>query len=562
MPTDKKRILMVGEASWALSGFGRYTREIMHRLYATGKYELAELASFGGIQDKRDRDIPWTYYANKVEPNDHRYKYYDANPINKFGEWRFDKVLLHYKPDIVFSIRDPWMLSFHETSPLRRFFHNCIMPTCDSVPHKDDHIETYIEADSVLTYTDWALKELDKESGGTINLIASAPPGLDLNVYSPTNNRAQHRSNMGLTSDAIIIGSVMRNQVRKLYPDLIKAFERFIEICIENNRQDLAKRTYMHWHTSYPDSGWEIPTILKESAVSHKILFTYVCKNCGSTFISFFSDACTVCPNCHQLEAVLPNVDVGLTKEQMVNIYRCFDVFVQYAVCEGFGMPQTEATACGVPLMAVDYSAMHDVVQKVKGIPLKVQRMFRDAGTGSWRALPDNEYAAKKMFEFCSKPLSLMRQEGYKARKLTEKYYSWDAIAKIWERHFDSIELTGLQGKWDAPPQIHNPPPGIPEGIDNYEFIEWLVIDVLGQPDKVKSLSTMKMLRALNYHAQVIGEKVIRVDREGMYRKCIEKVKARNLAEQIRCGMIEFPMEDYIEYAELRDKIRKEDARK
>ena len=35
----KKRILMVGEASYTYSGFGTYTNEVMQRLAKTNKYE-------------------------------------------------------------------------------------------------------------------------------------------------------------------------------------------------------------------------------------------------------------------------------------------------------------------------------------------------------------------------------------------------------------------------------------------------------------------------------------------------------------------------------------------
>ena len=38
----KKRILSIGEASFTLSGFGRYNFEVLRRLHDTGKYETDE----------------------------------------------------------------------------------------------------------------------------------------------------------------------------------------------------------------------------------------------------------------------------------------------------------------------------------------------------------------------------------------------------------------------------------------------------------------------------------------------------------------------------------------
>ena len=55
----KKRILHVGEASFVCSGFGTYGWEVLRRLHATGKYEIAELASYGAVGDQRANKMPW-----------------------------------------------------------------------------------------------------------------------------------------------------------------------------------------------------------------------------------------------------------------------------------------------------------------------------------------------------------------------------------------------------------------------------------------------------------------------------------------------------------------------
>ena len=110
MPDKKKRILFRNEASFLYSGYGKYGKEVMKRLHKTGKYELAEFATYGIVNDPRCKSIPWKYYANAPAKNDPRIQEYNKNPTNQFGEWRFERVLLDFKPDIVFDIRDFWML--------------------------------------------------------------------------------------------------------------------------------------------------------------------------------------------------------------------------------------------------------------------------------------------------------------------------------------------------------------------------------------------------------------------------------------------------------------------
>ena len=42
-------------------------------------------------------------------------------------------------------------------------------------------------------------------------------------------------------------------------------------------------------------------------------------------------------------------------------------------------MPQVEAACCGVPVAAVDYSAMEDVVRHTNGYPIRIKKMFRSS---------------------------------------------------------------------------------------------------------------------------------------------------------------------------------------
>lgn len=549
---------MNGEASFLLSGFGTYSNEVLSRLHATGKYELAEFATYGYTNDPRDTGVKWKYYANAVRDGDNRYRQYKSDPLNQFGAWRFERVLLDFKPDIVWDIRDYWMLAYANDSPLRDYFHWVVMPTVDSAPQKPEWIETFMEADGVFGYSDWNLNVLKEESNNKINTIGTASPAVDLDVFCPSKDIKKHRENMNLEGDVFIIGTVMRNQVRKLYPDLFSAFKRFLDICYENGNTELAEKTYLYVHTSYPDVGWNIPRLLKEAGISNKVIFTYICRNCEKPSCSFFQDARTSCPHCNQAAAILPSVSQGLTREQLADIYKLFDVYVQYSVCEGMGMPQVEAAACGVPVMSVDYSAMEDVVRYVKGIPLKVQRMFREVDTHSYRALPDNEYCAQQFYKYLTKPDAERKEHRVKIRKATAVEYNWDKTAKIWERYFDSVVLTGLQGKWDAPLRKHEPLLKSVEHYTNSEFIEWLIGEVLNKPEKLHMYSIMSMLRDLNHGVTVNGKRLQQLKREDLFDHVIKQIKQFNECEQARCGLVELVEDDYLEYARMKEKLQNE----
>ena len=99
---------MCNDAHFLKTGYAKYGNEVLNRLVDTGKYELAELACYGEVGDERNRNARWMYYANAVGKDDPRYNLYNSNVKNEFGLWRFERVLLDFKPDIVWDIRDFW----------------------------------------------------------------------------------------------------------------------------------------------------------------------------------------------------------------------------------------------------------------------------------------------------------------------------------------------------------------------------------------------------------------------------------------------------------------------
>lgn len=562
----KKKILFCSEASYLLSGFGTYAREVISRLNKTGKYEIAEFASSAAVNDPRDRNVKWRFYANAVGENDPRYQEYMSKPINMFGAWRFERVLLDFKPDIVIDYRDPWYFLYQENSPLRPYFHHILMPTCDSAPQQEEWIENFMRADAVFTYTDWALDIFREQSNGRMKLQRSAPMGIVLDEHKAVVNKSAHRRQLGLAENVFIVGTVMRNQIRKLYPDLMVAFNEFLELCKKNGNTELAEKTYLYFHTSHPDmaGSWNLPRLIKENGLGHKILFSYVCRNCGVYFPSFFKDARTVCPNCHQVSASLPTIAVGLNNKQMNDMYNLFDAYVQYSSCEGFGGPSIEGAATETPVFGTDYSGISDVVRKLNGYPIKVKRMFRSPSEDALRALPDNTDFAEQLYKFLSLPISYRQKKGRQARKGVEKHYDWDKTAKIWEEYFDRAELTGLQGKWDDKQQNFCDPNryvnldenSIPPNTNNEQFVEWAIMNTIGDSRYLDSLLALDMLRALNYGVvSGAGQNPTPYGRKQVMEKCKSIANNINMCEQARLGMIQMQDEDYLQYAKIKAAI-------
>ena len=495
----KKRILFCSEATFLNTGYATYTREILNYLHSTGKYELAELASYGEKNDSRAIGIPWKFYGVMPEHNASQKEKdaYSALATNQFGEFRFEEVCLEFKPDIVCDIRDFWMLDFVERSPFRPFFKWCIMPTVDARPQARQWIATYQSADACLTYSDWAGQVLTQQSGGKINYLGSSPPSAHP-AYKPLDNIDELRQSFGINPNAKIIGTVMRNQRRKLYPDLFQAFRLLLDGVKNKNEY------FLYCHTCYPDLGWDIPELLQQYGLSSHVLFTYICAQTNRPFVSLFKGAVAQSPYTGKYGSTMANVRNGLEYEDLCKIMNLFDLYVQYANCEGFGLPQVEAAACGIPVMATDYSAMESVIRQLEGIPLKPKALYKELETGCLRAVPDNELAAIKMKEFLDLPHAIRKRMGFRTRELFLEHFQWDKSGKKWEDYFDSVNILSEEYTWKSQPRIRTPeakPEKLPENISHKKLAQWLIAKVLCEPEKLNSFMESRLTRDLLYQS-------------------------------------------------------------
>jgi len=503
----KKRLLMVNESSLLSTGYSTYGYEVLRRLQDTNKYEIAELASYGSPEDNRASVLPWKYYPVIPKLNDKiTEQIYHSKVTNQWGEYLFDDVCIDFKPDCVFSIRDPWMDEFIERSPARPYFNYAYMPTVDSAPQNDNWLSNFASADAIFTYTDWGLDVLKKQMNNPSNLKCAAPPGADLVNYKFL-KKDEVRKRVGLSEDSFIIGSVMRNQVRKLYPDLMESFALFLE----QAPKEIASKSYLYLHCAYPDLGWDIPRLLKEHGIAHRTYFTYFCLNCKEIYPSFFQDGKAPCRLCGSHSAILPNIKAGIPPHVLNEIYALMNVYVQYSNCEGFGMPMVESSASGTPVIAVDYSAMSDVVRKLGGFPIKVHRMFRDSGTESYRALPDNSNLVDLLINFFKMPKEKHFEYAVKAREGVLTHYTWEKTSKIWENYFDSVIPLD---KWDLPAKINVPNMNPPSGMSDKEFVNWAFANIAGRPELINSYLAIRLTRDLGLGACLKGLPNMLVDEE------------------------------------------------
>lgn len=487
----KKRILICGEAHYAAAGFAKMSKEFCSRLHNAG-YEVAELSN-GGHTNQVDRNVcKWNFYG--VLPDPFEQKEYDSNFHNIWGAWRFEEVVLDFKPDYVFTYLDHWNCSHIFNSPLRRFFKLGYLACIDSEPVKLDWLNQMEDADDVFHYTDWASEVANNQYHG-LNNRGSLSPGADFSIYKVHPDRKKHREMAGLDPNWLIAGMIARNQKRKLFPDLFAGFRAMIDKYGKSHKE-LIDRAKLYIHTSQPDQGYHIPYLIKEYGLANRVLFSYICRSCKNVFVSHFRGERTVCLKCRQPAAFSPRVEFGVPEDTLSDIINLFDVYLQICTNEGMGLPQIEAAACGIPVMSTNYSAPEDILKKLNGYPLNVLQLFKEVETQAYKAVPDNNDMADKLFEFFSLPEVERKKRGLQSKLGALKHYNYDKNIKKLMQCIDDTNLAS--DRWNSPSQLFVPNTQLPEFRTGYDLVGWCISNILGRKELINSAFHKKLVNYMN----------------------------------------------------------------
>lgn len=123
--------------------------------------------------------------------------------------------------------------------------------------------------------------------------------------------------------------------------------------------------------------------------------------------------------------------------DNMASLYNACDCFVSTTHSEGFGLPFLEAMACGIPVIAPNFSGQQDFLNDNNSLLINTGHMYAPATAQYWnysvKALtghPDIKHCAKLMKEiFEHKPVIMMKLKG--GMDSTVQQYSWKKAAQM-----------------------------------------------------------------------------------------------------------------------------------
>jgi hypothetical protein len=433
----KKRVLFLTDYAGAFTGFGKNCKLLLTYLYKTGKYEILNAAQGVPKHGAHEHKFPWKTIG--VLPDDpQKIQQINQDPnlarTAAYGNLEMTNIVKDFKPDVIFSVNDTWGSQFVVDLPFFNKVPTVCWNTFDSLPLLPDTIEKAPKIKHYWTWSDFARKELHKHN---FNHVKNQYPLVNTNNFYklPDSKIAEIKNRFGLPQDAFIIGFVFRNQLRKLINTQIEAYSLF------KRHNPEVKNTFLYTHTHYGE-GWDIHRLCQQYGVDPKeVLCTYVCKETRQYFIAPFHGQDIENPVIKRKTLITANVGLGVSDEQLNEIYNIFSLYSHPATSGACELPCVEAALTEKIVTTAPYSFGEDIVENNKGSIAMKFTFYTEHGTQFLKSQPSS-YELSKIFKKVYEMKAHTRNQMEKdSRKWALDNYSIEINGSKFEEFIDNQNI-------------------------------------------------------------------------------------------------------------------------
>jgi len=376
---NNKRILWISDSPEAPTGNGKITREFIKR-YNNKDYSVAVLGrGYTG----------WPRVTNKYDTI-----LYPMNIGKPYPEL-MKEISREFKPHIVISCLDMWQIDWIEHAKHSEAVTNIGYISIYGKPVPYEWKKVVKHLDLAVCYSEFGknvLKEFMPFS--SVEMIHL---GVDTDLYRPLTNKEKLKRRLK-AEGRFVVGCIARNQLRKRLDKLLEGFAKFAKT---------NKDTVLYLKSeAVSDHGYDLPDLIDYWDIGDKVILDENKKKSG------------------------------YDEKRVVEIINAFDVYVQTAGAEGFGLPLLEAMSCGIPVVAPDYSSCSELVRG-HGVLLKpyFHRIIDMAGVE--QVSIDTDELAEKLHELYEN--DTMRKElSEKGRDFAETL-SWEVFGRRWKDILSTI---------------------------------------------------------------------------------------------------------------------------
>ncbi len=379
------KILYVGDSPTVTTGFGVVSDNLIKQFIRQG-HEITVL----GIN----------HYGNPYNPNRYPYRIYPCDKGGVEAMYGYRKLwwlVTETKPDLIFFLNDPWVIEKYlefkpddvEAPRMMAYY------PIDAGPMKKNWLEL-LEKKFVaqVCYSNFAENVVISSLGHRPKNLHQIYHGVDTKTFFPV-NQSLARARLGIPANAFVVGMVARNQQRKRFDLLIRAFAEFA--------QDKPEAK-LYIHTALEDVGFDIPDLIKQAGLDG--------------------------PEKRMILTPDMRVDKGVPAEMLNMIYNCMDVNVLLSLGDGFGLPVAESMATAVPQLVSDHSCLKELVEGSNG-GMTVKNaawIAHTQGINTFGGVPDVDDTVKKLnVLYNNKNLRIeLAQNAY--NYITQEKFQWPYI--------------------------------------------------------------------------------------------------------------------------------------
>jgi glycosyltransferase involved in cell wall biosynthesis len=245
------------------------------------------------------------------------------------------------------------------------------------------------------------------------------PHGVDTGFFIPLNEeqKKQVRQGANIPEDAIVVGDVFKNMMRKL-PD--KFFQTLV-LARKKNPKIVGLI-----HSTINMGEFNLPLFAKDYGLTS-----------GKDI--FFSQS---------------DLDYG----RMPMVYGAMDMFYHPGgIGEGFGLPVTEAMSCGIPVIAPKATTMPEILDNGNaGVLTSIVKYPKTNVPVSFSSFNLIEFVMPNIFDAAEEILRLandkqLRQDiGFKGRVRASTIYDWSAVLPQWIKVVKDVISPELPAEWQS----------------------------------------------------------------------------------------------------------------
>jgi glycosyltransferase involved in cell wall biosynthesis len=430
----RKKIVFQSDFSLAKTGFGRNAKAIIKYLYKTGKYDITHYSCGMQKGNPQLERTPWKSCGSL--PNNQQ----EVDKLNKdphlarmasYGDYLLDETIKEEKPDVYIAVQDIWGVDFAIDRPWFNKINSVIWTTLDSLPILESAVKCAPKVKNYWIWSDFATKALHNLGHKHVKTVHGA---LDTeNFYKlPDQDRKNLRLKFNIDQNKFMVGFVFRNQLRKSVPNLLEGYAIW-------KKQNNIKNSGLLLHTHFGE-GWNIIKLAKEYNIDEKEIYTtYICKSCGAYEIKNFTGQDLDCKFCgNQKSQITTNVGIGITEEELNEVYNLMDVYCHPFTSGGQEIPIQEAKLAELITLVTNYSCGEELCkEEAHSLPLDWSE-YREHGTEFIKASTCPKSIAENLQKVYSMSEKERVENGRKAREWTIENYSINTVGKIIEDFIDS----------------------------------------------------------------------------------------------------------------------------